>query len=73
MERVPLLTRRSSALSRRQRARGPEKQIGHGPQLVVMDEPFRGDAMTRQLMQEYYLRLFGRGRTRRWPRPATSH
>ncbi|HXZ36514.1 MAG TPA: ABC transporter ATP-binding protein [Thermodesulfobacteriota bacterium] len=29
------------------------------PQVMMMDEPFRGlDAMTRELMQEYYLRLF---------------
>ncbi|MHB8618661.1 MAG: ABC transporter ATP-binding protein [Chloroflexota bacterium] len=29
------------------------------PELMIMDEPFRGlDAMTRALMQEYYLRLF---------------
>ena len=28
------------------------------PQVMIMDEPFRGlDAMTRQLMQEFYLRL----------------
>lgn len=29
------------------------------PKIMIMDEPFRGlDAMTRKLMQEYYLRLF---------------
>lgn len=29
------------------------------PQIMMMDEPFRGlDAMTRELMQEYYVRLF---------------
>jgi NitT/TauT family transport system ATP-binding protein len=29
------------------------------PKVMLLDEPFRGlDAMTRQLMQEYYLRLF---------------
>ncbi len=32
--------------------------INH-PKVMLMDEPFRGlDAMTRQLMQEYYLKLF---------------
>lgn len=35
------------------------------PKVLLMDEPFRGlDAMTRQLMQEYLLRLFeGSGQT----------
>jgi NitT/TauT family transport system ATP-binding protein len=29
------------------------------PKIMMMDEPFRGlDAMTRELMQEYYVRLF---------------
>jgi NitT/TauT family transport system ATP-binding protein len=29
------------------------------PRIMLMDEPFRGlDAMTRELMQEYYLKLF---------------
>ncbi|MDH3670500.1 MAG: ABC transporter ATP-binding protein [Gammaproteobacteria bacterium] len=37
----------------------------NNPRVLLMDEPFRGlDAMTRQLMQEYLLRLFeGSGRT----------
>jgi NitT/TauT family transport system ATP-binding protein len=33
------------------------------PLLMIMDEPFRGlDAMTRELMQEFYLRLFEESR-----------
>jgi NitT/TauT family transport system ATP-binding protein len=33
------------------------------PQIMIMDEPFRGlDAMTRELMQEFFLRLFERNR-----------
>ena len=31
----------------------------NNPRLMILDEPFRGlDVMTRELMQEYYLRLF---------------
>jgi NitT/TauT family transport system ATP-binding protein len=34
------------------------------PKIMLMDEPFRGlDAMTRELMQEYLLRLFEETRT----------
>ncbi len=33
------------------------------PQIMMMDEPFRGlDAMTRELMQEYYVRLYEENR-----------
>jgi NitT/TauT family transport system ATP-binding protein len=33
------------------------------PLLMIMDEPFRGlDAMTRELMQEFFLRLFEKNR-----------
>jgi NitT/TauT family transport system ATP-binding protein len=33
------------------------------PSLMIMDEPFRGlDAMSRELMQEFYLRLFEKNR-----------
>ncbi|OHC77099.1 MAG: ABC transporter [Rhodospirillales bacterium RIFCSPLOWO2_01_FULL_65_14] len=33
------------------------------PHLMIMDEPFRGlDAMSRELMQEFYLRLFEQNR-----------
>lgn len=33
------------------------------PQIMIMDEPFRGlDAMTRELMQEFFLRLFEENR-----------
>lgn len=35
----------------------------NNPQLLIMDEPFRGlDAMTRGLMQEFFLRLFEKNR-----------
>lgn len=31
----------------------------NSPKVMILDEPFRGlDVMTRELMQEYYLRLF---------------
>lgn len=34
------------------------------PKIMLMDEPFRGlDAMTRKLMQEYYLKLFEENRS----------
>ena len=35
------------------------RAIINQPELMIMDEPFRGlDAMTRQLMQEFFLRLY---------------
>jgi len=35
----------------------------NNPKVMMMDEPFRGlDAMTRELMQEYYVRLFEENR-----------
>lgn len=35
----------------------------NNPLLMIMDEPFRGlDAMTRELMQEFFLRLFEKNR-----------
>lgn len=35
----------------------------NNPLLLIMDEPFRGlDAMTRELMQEFFLRLFEKNR-----------
>ena len=44
------------------RAELARAMINH-PLLMIMDEPFRGlDAMTRELMQEFYLRLFEEGR-----------
>ena len=44
------------------RAELARAMINH-PSLMIMDEPFRGlDAMTRELMQEFYLRLFEEGR-----------
>ena len=39
------------------------RAIINDPRIMLMDEPFRGlDAMTRQLMQEYILRLFEESR-----------
>lgn len=39
------------------------RAIINRPQLLIMDEPFRGlDAMTRELMQEFFLRLFEENR-----------
>jgi len=36
----------------------------NNPKVMIMDEPFRGlDAMTRALMQEYYVRLFEENRS----------
>ena len=35
------------------------RELINRPKIMMMDEPFRGlDAMTRELMQEYYVRLF---------------
>jgi NitT/TauT family transport system ATP-binding protein len=35
----------------------------NNPDLMILDEPFRGlDVMTRELMQQYYLKLFGETR-----------
>ena len=39
------------------------RAIINSPKLLIMDEPFRGlDAMTRELMQEFFLRLFEENR-----------
>lgn len=39
------------------------RAIINRPELLIMDEPFRGlDAMTRELMQEFFLRLFEENR-----------
>jgi NitT/TauT family transport system ATP-binding protein len=39
------------------------RAIINRPKLMIMDEPFRGlDAMTRELMQEFFLRLFEENR-----------
>jgi NitT/TauT family transport system ATP-binding protein len=39
------------------------RAIINAPRVMLMDEPFRGlDAITRQLMQEYVLRLFEESR-----------
>jgi NitT/TauT family transport system ATP-binding protein len=44
------------------RAELAQAMINH-PLLLIMDEPFRGlDAMTRELMQEFFLRLFEENR-----------
>lgn len=44
------------------RAELARAMINH-PMLMIMDEPFRGlDAMTRELMQEFYMRLFEESR-----------
>jgi len=35
----------------------------NNPEIMILDEPFRGlDAMTKQLMWEYYLKLFEENR-----------
>jgi NitT/TauT family transport system ATP-binding protein len=63
LERVGLsgfATRYPSQLSGGMQRRAElARAIVNEPRLMLMDEPFRGlDAMTRELMQEHYLRLF---------------
>src|SRR5262249_52909501 len=42
-----------------QRRADPPREIINNPKLMMLDEPFRGlDAMTRELMQEYFLKLY---------------